>query len=69
VVAVVGAAAIGQEVDGGLLIVIFATSGALEAVVTPAGPGTASAASSHLLPTAPCDCSPTVARSRSTSGS
>jgi len=34
VVAAVGAAAIGQIVDGGLLIVIFATSGALEAVAT-----------------------------------
>ncbi|PWW60321.1 P-type E1-E2 ATPase/heavy metal translocating P-type ATPase [Actinokineospora spheciospongiae] len=34
VVAAVGAAAIGQVFDGGLLIVIFATSGALEALVT-----------------------------------
>nr|WP_231642178.1 heavy metal translocating P-type ATPase [Nocardia sp. NRRL S-836] len=34
IVAAVGAAAIGQVVDGGLLIVIFATSGALEAVLT-----------------------------------
>jgi cation-transporting P-type ATPase J len=34
VVAALVAAAIGQEVDGGLLIVIFATSGALEAVAT-----------------------------------
>uniref|UniRef100_UPI0036F1AFCB heavy metal translocating P-type ATPase n=1 Tax=Amycolatopsis viridis TaxID=185678 RepID=UPI0036F1AFCB len=34
VVAAVGAAAIGQVFDGGLLIVIFATSGALEAVAT-----------------------------------
>jgi cation-transporting P-type ATPase J len=34
VVAALGAAAIGQAVDGGLLIVIFATSGALEAVAT-----------------------------------
>ncbi len=34
VVAAVGAAAIGQVLDGGLLIVIFATSGALEAVAT-----------------------------------
>ncbi|CAL9501988.1 putative cobalt_nickel-exporting P-type ATPase [Actinosynnema sp. ALI-1.44] len=34
VVAAVGAAAIGQVVDGALLIVIFATSGALEAVLT-----------------------------------
>lgn len=32
VVAAIGAAAIGQVMDGGLLIVIFATSGALEAV-------------------------------------
>ncbi len=31
IVAAVGAAAIGQVLDGGLLIVIFATSGALEA--------------------------------------
>jgi cation-transporting P-type ATPase J len=34
VVAATGAAAIGQVLDGGLLIVIFATSGALEAVAT-----------------------------------
>jgi heavy metal translocating P-type ATPase len=34
IVAAVGAAAIGQVVDGGLLIVIFATSGALEAFAT-----------------------------------
>ncbi|MCU4182837.1 heavy metal translocating P-type ATPase [Acidiferrimicrobium sp. IK] len=34
VVAAVAAAAIGQRFDGGLLIVIFATSGALEAVAT-----------------------------------
>ena len=34
VVAAVGAAAVGQILDGGLLIVIFATSGALEAVAT-----------------------------------
>ncbi|WP_219413005.1 heavy metal translocating P-type ATPase [Pseudonocardia nigra] len=34
VVAAVAAAAIGQYFDGGLLIVIFATSGALEAVMT-----------------------------------
>ncbi|MEV3927629.1 heavy metal translocating P-type ATPase [Actinomadura coerulea] len=34
VIAAIGAAAIGQVVDGGLLIVIFATSGALEAVAT-----------------------------------
>jgi heavy metal translocating P-type ATPase len=34
VVAAIGAAAIGQVVDGGLLIVIFATSGALEALAT-----------------------------------
>ncbi len=34
VVAAIGAAAIGQVVDGGLLIVIFATSGALEAIAT-----------------------------------
>ncbi|MFB7286518.1 heavy metal translocating P-type ATPase [Actinacidiphila glaucinigra] len=34
VVAALGAAAIGQIVDGALLIVIFATSGALEAVAT-----------------------------------
>ncbi|MFF0290916.1 heavy metal translocating P-type ATPase [Streptomyces sp. NPDC005262] len=34
VVAALGAAAIGQVVDGALLIVIFATSGALEAVAT-----------------------------------
>ena len=34
VVAAVGAAAIGQVFDGALLIVIFATSGALEAVAT-----------------------------------
>ncbi|MFI0450235.1 heavy metal translocating P-type ATPase [Actinomadura sp. 6N118] len=34
VVAALGAAAIGQVMDGGLLIVIFATSGALEAVAT-----------------------------------
>jgi len=33
-VAALGAAAIGQVVDGGLLIVIFATSGALEALAT-----------------------------------
>lgn len=33
-VAALGAAAIGQVFDGGLLIVIFATSGALEAVLT-----------------------------------
>jgi heavy metal translocating P-type ATPase len=33
-VAALGAAAIGQVLDGGLLIVIFATSGALEAVLT-----------------------------------
>ena len=32
--AAIGAAAIGQVLDGGLLIVIFATSGALEAVAT-----------------------------------
>jgi heavy metal translocating P-type ATPase len=32
--AAVGAAAVGQVLDGGLLIVIFATSGALEAVAT-----------------------------------
>ena len=31
IVAAIGAAAIGQVLDGGLLIVIFATSGALEA--------------------------------------
>ena len=34
VVAAIGAAAIGQVLDGGLLIVIFAVSGALEAVAT-----------------------------------
>jgi heavy metal translocating P-type ATPase len=34
IVAAIGAAAIGQVVDGGLLIIIFATSGALEAVLT-----------------------------------
>ena len=34
VVAAVAAAAIGQAIDGGLLIVIFATSGALEALAT-----------------------------------
>ena len=34
VLAAIGAAAVGQVVDGGLLIVIFATSGALEAVAT-----------------------------------
>ena len=34
IVAAIGAPAIGQVVDGGLLIVIFATSGALEAVLT-----------------------------------
>lgn len=34
VVAALGAAAIGQVMDGGLLIVIFATSGALEALAT-----------------------------------
>jgi heavy metal translocating P-type ATPase len=34
VAAAIGAAAVGQVVDGGLLIVIFATSGALEAVAT-----------------------------------
>ncbi|WP_020577836.1 heavy metal translocating P-type ATPase [Actinopolymorpha alba] len=34
IVAALGAAAIGQVFDGGLLIVIFATSGALEAVAT-----------------------------------
>jgi len=34
VVAAIGAASIGQVFDGGLLIVIFATSGALEAVAT-----------------------------------
>ena len=34
VVAAIGAAAIGQVLDGGLLIVIFATSGALEALLT-----------------------------------
>jgi heavy metal translocating P-type ATPase len=34
IVAAIGAAAIGQVLDGGLLIVIFATSGALEAVLT-----------------------------------
>ncbi|ORT55918.1 heavy metal translocating P-type ATPase [Streptomyces sp. CB03238] len=34
VVAALGAAAIGQYLDGGLLIVIFATSGALEALAT-----------------------------------
>ena len=32
--AAIGAAAVGQVLDGGLLIVIFATSGALEAVAT-----------------------------------
>ena len=34
VLAALGAAAVGQVLDGGLLIVIFATSGALEAVAT-----------------------------------
>ncbi|GAA2773156.1 heavy metal translocating P-type ATPase [Saccharopolyspora taberi] len=34
IVAAIGAAAIGQVMDGGLLIVIFATSGALEAYAT-----------------------------------
>ena len=34
VVAAIGAASVGQVLDGGLLIVIFATSGALEAVAT-----------------------------------
>ena len=34
VLAAIGAAAVGQVLDGGLLIVIFATSGALEAVAT-----------------------------------
>jgi cation-transporting P-type ATPase J len=34
IVAAIGAAAIGQVLDGGLLIVIFATSGALEAFLT-----------------------------------
>jgi heavy metal translocating P-type ATPase len=34
IIAALGAAAIGQVLDGGLLIVIFATSGALEAVAT-----------------------------------
>ena len=34
VVAALGAAAIGQVLDGGLLVVIFATSGALEALAT-----------------------------------
>ena len=34
IVATIGAAAIGQVLDGGLLIVIFATSGALEAFLT-----------------------------------
>jgi heavy metal translocating P-type ATPase len=34
VVAAIGAAAVGQVLDGGLLIVIFATSGALEAVAS-----------------------------------
>src|SRR5919112_4472085 len=34
IVAALGAAAIGQVLDGALLIVIFATSGALEAVAT-----------------------------------
>jgi cation-transporting P-type ATPase J len=34
VLAAIGAAAIGQVLDGGLLIVIFSTSGALEAVAT-----------------------------------
>jgi heavy metal translocating P-type ATPase len=34
VAAAIGAATIGQVIDGGLLIVIFATSGALEAVAT-----------------------------------
>src|SRR5215210_1076567 len=34
IVAAIGAAAIGQVMDGGLLIVIFATSGALEAFAT-----------------------------------
>src|ERR1700729_357054 len=34
VLAAIGAAVVGQVLDGGLLIVIFATSGALEAVAT-----------------------------------
>jgi cation transport ATPase len=34
VLAAIGAAAVGQVLDGGLLIVIFATSGALEALAT-----------------------------------
>jgi len=34
VLAAIGAAAVGQVLDGGLLIVIFATSGALEAIAT-----------------------------------
>jgi cation-transporting P-type ATPase J len=34
IVAAIGAAALGQVMDGGLLIVIFATSGALEALAT-----------------------------------
>jgi hypothetical protein len=34
IVAAIGAAAIGQILDGGLLIVIFATSGALESLAT-----------------------------------
>ncbi|MDT5346481.1 MAG: cation-transporting P-type ATPase, partial [Mycobacterium sp.] len=34
IVAAIGAAAIGQVLDGGLLIVIFATAGALEAFLT-----------------------------------
>src|SRR6202035_1871894 len=34
VLAAAGAAAVGQVLDGGLLIIIFATSGALEAVAT-----------------------------------
>src|ERR1700729_1340183 len=34
VAAAIGAAAVGQVLDGGLLIVIFAASGALEAVAT-----------------------------------
>ena len=34
ILAAIGAAAVGQVLDGGLLIVIFATSGALEAVAT-----------------------------------
>lgn len=39
VVAAIGAAAIGQIAEGALLIVIFATSGALEALVTAAHRG------------------------------